>query len=108
MTSLITVQLVAQTACGDQAWRTGCGPLVSALDALAETLCRKSGTARFYHPGELIDAPPHCPALRWILVISMGRQRLEALHELLQHILPPLAMQVPSHTMQWKIESLTS
>lgn len=104
MDALITVQLLAKTEREGQVWRTECGPLVSMLDALGETLCRKTGTAVYYDPGQLIDAQEGCPALRWCLVLSLGKQRLEALHEFLRLSLPQLAMPVPSCTLQWKIE----
>lgn len=106
MNATITVQLLAKTERSDQAWRTQCDPLVSALDAWSETLCRKRGTAAFYHPGQLIDAQEGCPALRWVLVLSLGKQRLEALQEFLQRALPLLTMPVPSCNLQWKVEPL--
>ena len=104
MNALVTVQLLAQKECEGQVWRTECDPLVSMLDALSETLCRKSGTAVYYDPGQLIDAKEGCPALRWCLSLSLSKQRLEALHEFLRLSLPLLATPVPSCTVQWKIE----
>lgn len=107
MNAQITVQLLAQKEYEGQVWRTECGPLVSMLDALSETLCRKPGTAVYYDPGQLNDAQEGCPALRWCLVLSLGKQRLEALHEFLRLSLPLLATPVPSCTVQWKIEPLS-
>jgi len=106
MNALITVQLLSQKEREGQAWQTECGPLVSTLDALSETLCHKPGTAVYYDPGQLIDAQEGCPALCWTLVISLGKQRLEALHEFLQRALPLITMQVPYCTVRWKIEPL--
>ena len=106
MNAILTVQILAKKECEGQVWRTHCGQLVSALDALSETLCRKNGTAVYYDPGQLIDAQEGCPALRWCLVLSLGKQRLEALHEFLRISLPLLATPVPSCTVQWKIEPL--
>ena len=106
MNVLITVQLVAKTERSDQAWQTQCGPLVSVLDAWSETLCRKHGTATSYHPGQLTDVLEGCHALRRNLVLSLGRQRLEALQELLQQALPLLTIPVPSCSLKWKVEPL--
>lgn len=106
MNALITVQLLSKTEREGQSWQTECGPLVSILDTLSETLCRKTGTAVYYDPGQLIDAQEGCPALQWNLVLSMGKQRLEALQEFFRQTLPLLTMSVPSCTLQWKIEPL--
>ena len=106
MNALITVQLLAKTELSEKDFQTQCGQVVSVLDALSETLCRKQGMSKYYHPGELIDANQNQRAFRWQLVISLGKERLEALHRLLQILQPLLSSQVPSGTLQWKMEPL--
>ncbi len=106
MNYLLTVQIFDQKNVSEKDFQTLCGPLVSILDALSETLFRKHGTLRYYHPGELTDAQEKAPALRWILVFSLGKERHEALHRLLHILMPLISSQVPSCTLQWKIETL--
>lgn len=106
MNAIITLQLLAQTKREGQVWKKQCDQLASTLDALSETLCGKHCSAAYYAPGELIDAQEGCPALRWVLVISMSKRRLEALQEFLRGALPLLTTQVPYCTLQWKIEPL--
>lgn len=104
MNAIFSVQVVAQNELSDQDFRTICNPLVSMLDALSKTLCRKSGISTYYHPAQLVDAQHR--ALRWALVLSMGTERLSALQEFLTLFLSPSGIQVPSCTLEWKIEPL--
>ncbi|MBR4161498.1 MAG: hypothetical protein IKT87_07525 [Bacteroidaceae bacterium] len=102
MNVILSVQVLAQKELPDQDFRNVCNPLVSMLDALSETLCHKTGTSRFYHPAELIDAQHR--ALRWHVVLSLGKERLSTLQEFLSLFLSSSGIQVPFCTLQWKIE----
>ena len=106
MNALLTVQVVCQRRSSDQALRTLCAPVLSALDSLSDALCGKKGMAVFYQPGQLVDAAEGCPAMRWVLVVSLGKQRIDSLQGFLEVLMPLLSNQLVDCTLQWKLESL--
>jgi len=105
MNAILRFQFVAQKELSDQSLKTELDPLLSILDDLTESVCRKHGTATFYRPGQLCDAP-HTAACRWSAVIHLSKERCEALLRLLRSLQPLLSTLAPSCTLQWKAEPL--
>lgn len=103
MNIIFSFQFVAQKGVGEKDFQTELDPVLSMLDALSETLCRKTGKSYYYHVGQLCDAP-ESTACRWVVVLNLGRERAVALHQFLQALQPLLSKQLPSCNLQWKLE----
>lgn len=105
MNILLTVQMIAKTDVEDPSLQKQLGPVRSALDSVCETACHNHGILKYYCPGELCDAP-NAPAARYLAVLHLGKQRAQALHQLMTNLQPHLETLLPSCTIQWKVESL--
>lgn len=102
MDALLSIQLLSEEELSTECWRTQCDSLLSMLNALSEALCNKKGITVCYHPGEVIESKDGCPAIRWNVVVSLGKKRIESLHEFLYGALPLLAIGLPCK-IQWKL-----
>lgn len=105
MNFIFQVQIVAKTDMSETTFRSTVAPVVSILDDLSGICGHRAHTPRYYHPGELIDAPETW-ALRWQVVLGMGVDRHQALLSLMRSLQPLLDSQLPSCTLLWKAESM--
>lgn len=105
MNYLFQAQFVAKMKLSEEAFRDSIALPLSILDDVSGICGHKAHKPKYYRPGELIDAPETW-ACRWQAVIRIGDARHQALLSLMKSVQLLLDSQLPSCTLQWKVESL--
>lgn len=105
MNILFQAQIIAKKDMTETAFQNSIAPVVSILDDLSGICGHTAHKPRYYHPGELTDAP-YTRAARWQVVLGIGADRHQALLSLMKSLQPLLESQLPSCTLQWKVEPL--
>ena len=103
MNILFSCQFIAQKGVEEKEFQTELDPVLSMLDALCGALCRKTGKRVFYPLGQLCDSPESIAA-RWVVILNLGEERVLELHQFLLHLQPLLDNQLPSCSLQWKLD----